>query len=184
MPQEALWESYFDPPAILATLGLTLACRDVVEFGCGYGTFTIAAARRVSGTVHALDIEPRMLQAAAARAESEGVADIEFVQRDFMRDGSGLVDGAADYAMLFNILHGDDPVHLLREALRNVKPAGTVGVMHWNYDLQTPRGPPMDLRPRPDDCRRWAVAAGFGCGPTVDLPPYHYGLILSPPGRA
>jgi SAM-dependent methyltransferase len=99
--------------------------------------------------------------------------------RDFVRDGTGLAAGAADYVMLFNILHAEDPLQLLREARRNVRPAGIVAVMHWNYDPQTPRGPPMAVRPRPDDCRRWAEAAGFTVGPMVDLPPYHYGFVLA-----
>jgi ribosomal protein L11 methylase PrmA len=49
-----------------------LKCGDlpgnVVEFGCGYGTFTIAAARRASGIVDALDIDPSMVSATIDRA--------------------------------------------------------------------------------------------------------------------
>jgi hypothetical protein len=30
---------------------------DAVEFGCGYGTFTIVAAPRIGGIVYALDID-------------------------------------------------------------------------------------------------------------------------------
>lgn len=179
MPGEAQWERYFDPPAILARLGLTAACRDVVEFGCGYGTFTLAAARVIAGTVYAIDIERQMLQSAAARAEAAGVTNIEFILHDFVHDGTGLGDGSVDYAMLFNILHADAPIELLREAFRILKPGGIGGVIHWNYDPDTPRGPPMDIRPRPEDCRRWAEAAGFGCGAPIDLPPHHYGIVLS-----
>ncbi|TDJ62216.1 MAG: class I SAM-dependent methyltransferase [Proteobacteria bacterium] len=180
MPEQLTWETYFDAPVILAQLGLTATCHDVVEFGCGYGTFTIAAAKRVLGTVYALDIDSAMSQAVALRAASERLTNIECVRCDFVHDGTGLVDGAVDYAMLFNILHTEDPVQLLREARRNIKSSGTVGVMHWNYDPATPRGPPMAMRPRPEDCQRWAQAAGFECGPTVELPPYHYGIVLTP----
>jgi SAM-dependent methyltransferase len=81
--------------------------------------------------------------------------------------------------MLFKILHTDDPVPLLREALRVLTPDGRAGVIHWNYDPDTPRGPPMAIRPRPEDCRRWAEAAGFTSGSLIDLPPYHYGFVLS-----
>ena len=48
MPEEEMWREFFDPEAILQLLKLTSACRDVVEFGCGYGTFTIPAARIVA----------------------------------------------------------------------------------------------------------------------------------------
>ncbi len=58
MPEESIWQGYFEPEAVLKKLGLTSACGNVVDFGCGYGTFTIPAARIASGIVYALDIEP------------------------------------------------------------------------------------------------------------------------------
>jgi ubiquinone/menaquinone biosynthesis C-methylase UbiE len=63
MPEEQLWATFFDPPTILAKLGLTSACLDAAEVGCGYGTFTIPASRVISGTLHALDIDPEMIEA-------------------------------------------------------------------------------------------------------------------------
>ena len=61
MPAEEVWASFFNPQTTLHALELTSACHDVVEFGCGYGTFTVPAARMVSGTVYALDLEPEMI---------------------------------------------------------------------------------------------------------------------------
>ncbi len=58
--------------------------------------------------------------------------------------------------------------------------SGLVGIIHWNYDPETPRGPEMNIRPRPEQCRQWAEQAGFkitGDG-IIDLPPYHYGMAL------
>ena len=49
MPDEAMWESFFDQSTILAQLGLQPDTQAVVEFGCGYGTFTIPAARLARG---------------------------------------------------------------------------------------------------------------------------------------
>ena len=49
MPGEALWSSFFSPEQTLRRLGLRPECGDVVDFGCGYGTFTIPAARIVRG---------------------------------------------------------------------------------------------------------------------------------------
>ncbi len=81
--------------------------------------------------------------------------------------------------MLFNILHGEDPVGLLAEAKRNLCPSGLLGVIHWNYDETTPRGPPLDIRPRPEQCLGWAKEAGFTAdSDIIDLPPYHYGMVL------
>ena len=42
MPGEGYWASFFDPSCVLTALGCDERVRDVVEFGCGYGTFTLA----------------------------------------------------------------------------------------------------------------------------------------------
>ena len=180
MPEPMVWERYFDAPAVLAALGLTAACGDVAEFGCGYGTFTLPAARIVSGTVHAFDIDDEMLITTRIKAMEEEVLDkVAFARRDFVKNGTGLSDASVDYAMLFNILHGEDPAVLLREACRILRPGGCAGVMHWIHDEKTPRGPAMAIRPRPEQCRAWLEEAGFSCPApgVVDLPPYHYGLV-------
>ncbi|MDX1405038.1 MAG: class I SAM-dependent methyltransferase [Woeseiaceae bacterium] len=179
MPDPAYWDSFFDPEAILDRLCLDRTCRDLLEFGCGYGTFTLPAARRVAGQVYALDLDPGMLDITRQRAADEGLGNIEYLLRDFVADGSGLRDASVDYAMLFNILHGEEPVGLLAEARRNLAPGGRLGIIHWNHDEATPRGPPLSIRPRPEQCARWAVEAGFTpASDTIDLPPYHYGLLL------
>lgn len=180
MPPSPVWDDYFEPDLVLRKMGLTPVCHDIVEFGCGYGTFTNPAARCVSGTVHAIEIDATMIDAAATRAAESGLDNIRFVDRDFIKDGSGLPTGSMDYAMVFNILHHDEPVSLMREAYRNLKAGGLVGIVHWNFDPDTPRGPPMEIRPRPQKCLQWALQAGFT--PQSDilaLPPYHYGLVLS-----
>ncbi len=41
------------------------ASGDVVDFGCGYGTFTVPAARITSGTIRALDIDAETFAAAS-----------------------------------------------------------------------------------------------------------------------
>jgi len=178
MPEQPLWEGFFDAARVLSRLELTDTCFDVADFGCGYGTFAIAAARLTSGTVHAIDIEPEMVNATAASAEASGVTNVRASQRDFITEGSGLPNDSVGYVMLFNILHAEDPMRLLREAHRILQPGGGVGVIHWVCDAETPRGPDLSIRPRPEQCRAWIQQAGFGLSvPFVALPPYHYGLV-------
>ena len=183
MPDESMWSGFFSPAETLVKLGLTGSCRDVVDFGCGYGTFTIPAARIVRGTVHALDIEADMLEATRRKADEAGLANICVERRDFVADGTGLPEAGVDYVMLFNILHCEQPEVLLREAWRILSPGGRLGIMHWNYDPSTPRGPSMDIRPRPEQCRDWAIAVGFelAVSDKIDLPPYHYGWVMEKP---
>jgi SAM-dependent methyltransferase len=183
MPEEDLWTTFFTPEEVLDKLGLARQCGNVVDFGCGYGTFTIPAAQMVRGIVYALDIEPAMIAATAAKAQAAGLTNVVVRQRDFVAEGTGLGDASVDYAMLLNILHAEEPLVLLREAWRVLAPGGRLGIMHWNYDPATPRGPSMDIRPRPEQCRAWAEQAGFRlAGPDrIDLPPYHYGIVLVRP---
>lgn len=179
MPEQGWWDSFFDAELILDTLGLDASCGNLVEFGCGYGTFTLPAARRIGGTVYALDLDPRMLESTKENAAAAGVENIELRLQDFIADGTGLDDSSMDFAMVFNILHVEDPVGLLREVHRNLAPGGIGAIIHWNYDPETPRGPPMEIRPRPEQCLAWAERAGFTpLGDVNDLPPYHYGLVL------
>lgn len=111
-----------------------------------------------------------------------GLANVRAEVCDFVAAGTGLPDATVDYCMVFNILHADQPVALLREAGRMVKRGGLVGIMHWNYDPSTPRGPSMAIRPRPEDCARWAVEGGLVVAvEQIDLPPYHYGFVFERP---
>ena len=132
---------------------------DVVDFGCGYGTFTISAAKITSGTVHALDIDPEMV-AITEQKRGRRLGNVRTYVRDFIADGTGLPDASVQYVMLFNILHAECPDALLREAYRVLAPGGKLGIIHWNYDPTTPRGPAMTIRPRPEQCREWAESAG------------------------
>ena len=180
MPLEDVWNGFFDPHAILQKLELTDQCNQILEFGCGYGIFTIPAAQTCRGTVHSLDIDDEMLATTKAKVESAELHNVELQKRDFVNEGSGLDDGSVDYVMLFNILHADERLALLNEAKRVLKDNGKLAVIHWNYDPSTPRGPSMSIRPRPDDCRTWAESLGFTTQPTgcIDLPPYHYGFVF------
>lgn len=178
MPPVETWHTFFDPDGILTAMGLTGNARDAVDFGCGYGTFAIPAAKRIQGTLHGFDIDPAMIKASKRRAEQENIRNVRLYLRDFATDGTGLDAASVDYVMLFNILHAKDPLRLLREANRILAPGGQLGVIHWNYDPKTPRGPPMAIRPRPEDCRRWIKAAGLVIETEhIDLPPYHYGIL-------
>ncbi len=178
MPKEAEWNQFFDPVPVLNQLGLNHQVANVADFGCGYGTFTIPAAKIISGKIYAFDIEPEMVDAVKRKAKTLNIGNVEAVVRDFVLEGSGLIAESVDYVFLFNILHLEKPEMLLYESHRILKRGGRVGIIHWNYDSTTPRGPPMAIRPRPEQCRRWAESVGFVFERGFDLKPYHYGLVL------
>lgn len=178
MPDQKMWEKFFDPENALTILGLDSQVTDVAEFGCGYGTFTIPAAKRIKGKIYAFDIDPEMIGIASEEARKQKLSNVVAELRDFMEKGSGLKERNVDYVMLFNILHLEHPERLLQEAWRILRKDGQLGVIHWNYDSSTPRGPSMTIRPKPEDCIRWAESAGFGKARQYDLKPYHYGIVM------
>jgi SAM-dependent methyltransferase len=171
MPDEAYWESLFDVPLTLERLGMG-RLHDVAELGCGYGTFSIPIAQAISGTLWTFDIDPRMVQRTRERAAG---LRIDCQVRDVMVEGFGVAD--MDAVLVFNILHCDDPVSLLRHAARAARPGGLVHVTHWQH-RETPRGPNLKIRPQPEQIAQWAGQVGLVSGPPIDLPPWHFGLIL------
>ncbi|MCQ6963665.1 class I SAM-dependent methyltransferase [Methanolobus chelungpuianus] len=178
MPDEIAWDSFFEPCKLLETLGLDNTVINVADFGCGYGTFAIPAAKTIKGKVYAIDINPEMIKITSQKAKSCALDNVETMLRDFTLEGSGLADESVDYVILFNILHGEEPEKILQEAYRILKPGGKAGIIHWNHDSATPRGPPMEMRPRPEQCIKWAISSGFEICGIHDLKPYHYGVTI------
>ena len=181
MPEEAYWESFFDADATIDILfSSSGVAGHLVEFGCGYGTFTVPAARRTHGIVTALDIEPLMVDQVRQKAEALALSNVQAELRDFVAHGSGLGSGTQDHAMIFNLLHLEQPVVLLKEAHRVLHNGGLLFVIHWRSDIPTPRGPSLAIRPRPEQCHAWLEEAGFQNVESVNLQdccPYHFGLI-------
>lgn len=185
MPEEAYWQTFYDADCIVEKLECAKEKKEkIAEFGSGYGTFTFAAATRTSGIVHAFDIEPDLVALVQRRAHETGLSNVRAKMRDFVAEGTGLPSGSIDHAMIYNLLHIEEPVRLLKEAYRILRPEGVVSIIHWKYDPATPSGPSMSIRPRSAQCRRWAEAAGFVFIRDQDLSEcceYHYGLLLTRP---
>ena len=116
MAEEAAWECLFDVPLILDRLRIDGDLGDVTELGCGYGTFTIPIARRIAGRVLTFDIDRAMVDRTRRRADENGLTNVRCEVRDILKEGYGLVDGSVDACLLFNILHLENPVDLLRES--------------------------------------------------------------------
>ena len=181
MPNEAYWSQFFDAEtAINLMLGQGGLTGDWVELGCGYGTFTLPLARRAQGTVTALDIDPEMIASVQRKANAIAMPHLVTEQRDFIVNGTGLGNESQAGVLIYNLLHLEQPVALLKEALRVLHIGGHLSVMHWRSDIPTPRGPSLDIRPRPEQCKAWMREAGFQGIRTIDISsacPFHFGLI-------
>jgi SAM-dependent methyltransferase len=119
-----------------------------------------------------------MVERTRQRAATVGAYNVVYVVRDVFAEGFGGEPASKDAGLLFNILHCEQPVQLLVEAARVVRPGGMVLVIHWRYDPSTPRGPNMEIRSRPEQIIDWAEEKGLleAEGAVIDLPPWHYGL--------
>ncbi len=178
MPEEKYWETFFNIQDIFYRLQLDNKINSAVEFGSGYGTFAIPAAKIIKGKIHAYDIDEEVTYRLSQRVTEEKLSNVIIHETDFVKEGTLLNDNSIDYAMMFNILHAEKPVELLKEAFRILKPGGKIGIIHWIYSPTTPRGPSMDIRPKPEQCIEWMKLAGFTINSDViSLPPYHYGIV-------
>ena len=178
MPEETMWSEFFNPQLILNQMEFSSDFETVVDFGCGFGTFSIPAAQNIKGKVHAFDIDSEMISILQKKINQQHISNIELHLSDFIADGSRLQSNSVDYVMLFNILHHENPFIILKEIHRIIKPGKKVGIIHWRSDIQTPRGPELDIRPLPEQCKQWAIDSGFTIQKQLILEPYHFGLII------
>ncbi len=182
MPEREYWESLLDVPTILDRLNVDAGIINAAEVGCGYGTFTLPIAKRIRGILHAFDIEREMIALTRERFAVAGARNVELKLRDVVAEGFGLAAGSMDAVFLFNILHAEQPVALLRASADLVRPDGRVLAVHWRSDLPTPRGPDLSIRPLPAQIADWGRAAGLEPADSIMLPPWHFGVALRRPG--
>ena len=98
----------------------------VLDFGCGPGSFSLAAASLVgqSGKVYALDVHPLALQSVKKKTDNAGLQNVEIISSD--RD-THLPDQSVGFIILNDVLHEvDDPEAVLTELHRVLKPEGTL----------------------------------------------------------
>ena len=187
MPDEDWWRMLWaDPHEVLLRLGLRAGMR-AVDLCCGYGWFTLPMARMLGeGRVTAVDIEAEMIAAAQARlrrARAPAVVWITGCAREL--DGQVAAD-SQDFVLIANTFHGvPEKAALARAVHRVLKSGGLFVVVNWHAlprartrVLGRPRGPADELRMPPRAVKEIVEPEGFGERACVELPPYHYGVVL------
>jgi ubiquinone/menaquinone biosynthesis C-methylase UbiE len=110
--------------SIRKTCSVLSADQHVLDVGCGTGIISLAIAPRVKIVV-GTDISPEMIAIARSKAERQGISNVNFR----VYDGYSLPyeDMSFDTVLLFNMLYiVKEPVALLREAHRLLKPLGNL----------------------------------------------------------
>jgi len=110
----------------------------VLDFGCGYGAYTIPVARIVGaqGRVYALDKDKEALDALMQKAGSAGLINIERMETSGELEIE-LTDESVDAVLLFDVFHSfyfpqaGDRRRLLSEIYRIMKPSAFIAISVW-----------------------------------------------------
>ena len=116
------------PPAKILQEVCIRSGMSVLDFGCGPGSFSLAAARLVgpAGRVYALDIHPLAVKSLQRGAEKAALSNIRVLH------GSDLADFEAkslDLVLLYDLLHElPEPKAALIDIHRVLRPNGRLSV--------------------------------------------------------
>lgn len=149
MVPEVMWRALGDPrPAM------------IIEIGAGTGLFAQRFSEIAEGAVvFAVDTEQPMLD--WMHEYRPGVATGAVVPVLSTETSVPLPDGEADVVMLLNVHHElSDPAAIYAEALRLLRPGGQVLVVDW-APLETPKGPPVEIRVSGETIAALLGDAGF-----------------------
>ena len=174
-PDREIWQR---PDQVMDAL-LVAEGSNVAELGAGSGWFTIRLARRVgpNGRVYAEDIQPQMIEVIKRRLPRENIKNVE--TRLGTADDPKLPVGALDAVLMVYAYHEmEQPVALLRNAARALKPDGRIGIVEFTRAGGGP-GPPMDERVDPEHVIREASEAGLRLIARPNILRYQYMLVFA-----
>jgi len=112
------------PRRVLEPVGLQPGMT-VVDYGCGPGSYTLAAAEIVgpAGKVYGVDLHPLAVATVRKKAARRGLTQVEAVQVDGYNSGIPAV--SVDCVLLMDMIHMvPDRAALLAEVQRFLKPDG------------------------------------------------------------
>jgi len=151
----------------------------VADLGAGGGWFTVRLARRVgpNGRVYAEDIQQEMIGVIKRRMTREGLeARVHTVLGTHV--DAKLPAGSLDAVLMVDAFHEfEQPVTLLRNVARALKPTGTIGIVNYKKDGGGP-GPEMEARVDPEKVIADAQAAGLELRKRENFLRYQYMLIF------
>lgn len=108
----------------------------VLDYGCGSGSYSIAAAEEIGpmGKLIAADIHPLALKKVRKKAKEMGYNNIETIQTDC---DTRLDDESVDKVICFDVLHGiSNKKDIIKEFYRVLKPNSILSLddHHYNRD--------------------------------------------------
>jgi predicted methyltransferase len=152
----------------------------VADLGAGGGWFTMRLASRVgpNGIIYAEDVQPQMIEAITRRT---GRAMLRNVRTVLGTSSDPRLPAPVDAVLIVDAYHDislEQPVVMLGNVARSLKPAGRIGIIEFKKDGWGP-GPPMDERMDPDRIIRDAEAAGLRLFSHETFLRYQYMLVFT-----
>src|SRR6185295_3500471 len=169
-------DQWWKPEQIMDALGIADGSI-VADLGAGSGWLPIKLARRVgpNGLVYAEDIQPQMIEAIGGRVQRENLLNVRAVL------GSATdprLPPGIDAVVIVDAYHEmEDPVTLLKNVEKSLKPQGRVGVVDFNPGGGGP-GPAPDERVAPATVIAAASAAGLRLISQDAIPPFQFLLVF------
>ncbi len=183
------WTGVFDDPKrdewqkpneLVGALRLHSGDR-VADLGAGTGYFakTLSAAVGPTGTVFAVEVEPKFVEHLRARAEKEGTANVVPVLASF--DNPRLPAGVMDLVLIVDTYHHfDDRLRYFRDLRRSLAPGGRVAIVDFRKK-PLPVGPGLEHKLDRAFVIDEMLQSGYRLAEDLDeLLPYQYVLIFAP----
>lgn len=107
----------------------------ICDMGCGNGFYSLKLAEMVGkgGKILAVDIQPEMLRLLKARAEEQGIENIELVLGDI--DDPKLPEGKVDLILCVDVYHEfSHPVEMLAGMRKSLKPDGKIVLLEFRME--------------------------------------------------
>lgn len=177
-PDRDEWQS---PEKIMDALGVGEGVV-VADLGAGSGWFTIRLAGRVgpNGMVYAEDIQRQMIDSITRRVERMGLKNVRTV---LGTANDPRLPAPVDAVLIVDSYHEmEQPVTLLKNVARYLKPNGRIGIVNFKSDGGGP-GPAIEDRVDPERVIADARAAGLALQSRQTFLKYHYMLVLENPRK-
>ena len=134
----------FPPEEVLQMLTIKKT-DNILDLGAGTGYLTIPAAQMVSSLVYALDMDEKMLEIIACKAQDESITNIQLVKGRI--DNIPLPDDSIDVVLASLVLHEIKPLSTtLQQIKRVLKDGGQFMCLEYEKDETAIEGPPMQIR--------------------------------------